>query len=61
MGEIYRVKDQAYPDQRIVGWVHSHPGRVRSTAHGLEASLPILHGDAADHRLALVVRFAGLS
>jgi len=24
--EIYRVKDQTYPDHRIVGWYHSHPG-----------------------------------
>jgi proteasome lid subunit RPN8/RPN11 len=24
--EIYRVKDQMYPDLRIVGWYHSHPG-----------------------------------
>lgn len=24
--EIYRVKDQDYPDHRIVGWYHSHPG-----------------------------------
>jgi proteasome lid subunit RPN8/RPN11 len=23
---IYKVKDQAYPDERIVGWYHSHPG-----------------------------------
>jgi proteasome lid subunit RPN8/RPN11 len=23
---IYKVKDQQYPDQRIVGWYHSHPG-----------------------------------
>ena len=23
---IYRVKDSRYPDQRIVGWYHSHPG-----------------------------------
>jgi proteasome lid subunit RPN8/RPN11 len=24
--EIYRIKDVSYPDQRIVGWYHSHPG-----------------------------------
>lgn len=24
--EIYRVKDVRYPDERIVGWYHSHPG-----------------------------------
>jgi proteasome lid subunit RPN8/RPN11 len=24
--EIYRVKDELYPDERIVGWYHSHPG-----------------------------------
>lgn len=24
--EINRVKDEQYPDQRIVGWYHSHPG-----------------------------------
>ena len=24
--EIYRVKDEKYPDHRIVGWYHSHPG-----------------------------------
>jgi proteasome lid subunit RPN8/RPN11 len=24
--EIYRIKDQSYPDHRIVGWYHSHPG-----------------------------------
>lgn len=24
--EIYRVKDQKFPDHRIVGWYHSHPG-----------------------------------
>jgi proteasome lid subunit RPN8/RPN11 len=24
--EIYRVKDERYPDERIVGWYHSHPG-----------------------------------
>jgi proteasome lid subunit RPN8/RPN11 len=24
--EIYRVKDLSYPDHRIVGWYHSHPG-----------------------------------
>lgn len=23
---IYKVKDQEYPNQRIVGWYHSHPG-----------------------------------
>jgi proteasome lid subunit RPN8/RPN11 len=23
---IYKVKDQQYPNQRIVGWYHSHPG-----------------------------------
>jgi proteasome lid subunit RPN8/RPN11 len=23
---IYKVKDQQYPDLRIVGWYHSHPG-----------------------------------
>lgn len=23
---IYKVKDESYPDQRIVGWYHSHPG-----------------------------------
>ncbi len=23
---IYKVKDAAYPDARIVGWYHSHPG-----------------------------------
>jgi proteasome lid subunit RPN8/RPN11 len=23
---IYQVKDQEYPDARIVGWYHSHPG-----------------------------------
>jgi proteasome lid subunit RPN8/RPN11 len=23
---IYRVKDAEFPDQRIVGWYHSHPG-----------------------------------
>lgn len=23
---IYRVKDVSYPDERIVGWYHSHPG-----------------------------------
>lgn len=23
---IYKVKDRDYPDQRIVGWYHSHPG-----------------------------------
>ena len=25
--EIYRVKDEKYPEHRIVGWYHSHPGR----------------------------------
>ena len=24
--EIYKVKDEKYPDLRIVGWYHSHPG-----------------------------------
>jgi proteasome lid subunit RPN8/RPN11 len=24
--EIYKVKDVSYPDERIVGWYHSHPG-----------------------------------
>jgi proteasome lid subunit RPN8/RPN11 len=24
--EIYRVKDELYPEERIVGWYHSHPG-----------------------------------
>jgi proteasome lid subunit RPN8/RPN11 len=24
--EIYRVKDEKYPEHRIVGWYHSHPG-----------------------------------
>ena len=24
--EIYKVKDDLYPDERIVGWYHSHPG-----------------------------------
>ena len=24
--EIYKVKDDLYPDARIVGWYHSHPG-----------------------------------
>lgn len=24
--EINRLKDEQYPDQRIVGWYHSHPG-----------------------------------
>ncbi|WP_035353622.1 Mov34/MPN/PAD-1 family protein [Edaphobacter aggregans] len=24
--EIYRIKDKHYPDERIVGWYHSHPG-----------------------------------
>src|SRR5438128_9366800 len=23
---IYKIKDKQYPDQRIVGWYHSHPG-----------------------------------
>jgi proteasome lid subunit RPN8/RPN11 len=23
---IYKVKDEAYPNERIVGWYHSHPG-----------------------------------
>lgn len=23
---IYRIKDSQYPDKRIVGWYHSHPG-----------------------------------
>jgi proteasome lid subunit RPN8/RPN11 len=23
---IYAIKDQKYPEQRIVGWYHSHPG-----------------------------------
>src|SRR6266567_7428789 len=23
---IYAVKDEKYPDERIVGWYHSHPG-----------------------------------
>lgn len=23
---IYRIKDREYPDHRIVGWYHSHPG-----------------------------------
>ncbi|HSM85150.1 MAG TPA: Mov34/MPN/PAD-1 family protein [Candidatus Limnocylindrales bacterium] len=23
---IYKIKDQQYPDDRIVGWYHSHPG-----------------------------------
>ncbi|MCL2659139.1 MAG: Mov34/MPN/PAD-1 family protein [Acidobacteriaceae bacterium] len=23
---IYKIKDQQYPDARIVGWYHSHPG-----------------------------------
>jgi proteasome lid subunit RPN8/RPN11 len=23
---IYRVKDELYPEDRIVGWYHSHPG-----------------------------------
>ena len=25
-GHIYAVKDKKYPDERIVGWYHSHPG-----------------------------------
>ncbi|MHB8996519.1 MAG: M67 family metallopeptidase [Armatimonadota bacterium] len=25
-GEINRIKDEQYPDKRIVGWYHSHPG-----------------------------------
>jgi proteasome lid subunit RPN8/RPN11 len=24
--EIYKVKDDLYPEERIVGWYHSHPG-----------------------------------
>lgn len=24
--EIYKVKDELYPEERIVGWYHSHPG-----------------------------------
>lgn len=24
--EIYRIKDELYPEERIVGWYHSHPG-----------------------------------
>jgi proteasome lid subunit RPN8/RPN11 len=24
--EIYRIKDEHYPNERIVGWYHSHPG-----------------------------------
>jgi proteasome lid subunit RPN8/RPN11 len=24
--EIYKVKDETYPDDRIMGWYHSHPG-----------------------------------
>jgi len=24
--EIYKVKDETYPDERIMGWYHSHPG-----------------------------------
>ena len=24
--EIYKVKDEKYPEHRIVGWYHSHPG-----------------------------------
>lgn len=24
--EIYKVKDEHYPNERIVGWYHSHPG-----------------------------------
>jgi proteasome lid subunit RPN8/RPN11 len=23
---VYKIKDRDYPDQRIVGWYHSHPG-----------------------------------
>jgi proteasome lid subunit RPN8/RPN11 len=23
---IYRVKDESYPNERIIGWYHSHPG-----------------------------------
>ena len=23
---IYQIKDRDYPDARIVGWYHSHPG-----------------------------------
>jgi proteasome lid subunit RPN8/RPN11 len=23
---IYKIKDQQYPDEKIVGWYHSHPG-----------------------------------
>ena len=23
---VYKIKDSQYPDQRIVGWYHSHPG-----------------------------------
>lgn len=23
---IYKIKDEQYPDQRIIGWYHSHPG-----------------------------------
>ena len=23
---IYRVKDESYPEARIIGWYHSHPG-----------------------------------
>src|SRR5262244_3962441 len=23
---IYKIKDEKYPDERIVGWYHSHPG-----------------------------------
>ena len=23
---IYRIKDESYPEQRIIGWYHSHPG-----------------------------------
>ena len=25
-GHIYQIKDKEYPDARIVGWYHSHPG-----------------------------------
>jgi len=24
--QIYKVKDKSYPDERIMGWYHSHPG-----------------------------------
>ena len=23
---VYKIKDKDYPDERIVGWYHSHPG-----------------------------------